>query len=114
MFDLALDTEHVFAEHGAMARTGVRRRLTFLACAAMLALAVAGRGAQAFGPVEDPPAERTQVEYVVQPGDSLWSIAVGVGDGRDPRVVVDAIERSNGLSGPSIVPGQVLRIPVRA
>jgi nucleoid-associated protein YgaU len=49
---------------------------------------------------------------VVQPGDTVWSIAGEVaGDGRDVRVVVDAIEELNGLEGSVVVPGQVLELP---
>jgi nucleoid-associated protein YgaU len=49
---------------------------------------------------------------VVQPGDTVWSIAGEVaGDGRDVRVVVDAIEELNDLEGSVVVPGQVLELP---
>jgi nucleoid-associated protein YgaU len=49
---------------------------------------------------------------VVEPGDTLWSIALAVaGAGDDVRVVVDRIEELNGLGGPDLVPGQVLELP---
>ena len=49
---------------------------------------------------------------VVQPGDTVWSIAGEVaGNGRDVRVVVDAIEELNDLEGSVVVPGQVLELP---
>jgi nucleoid-associated protein YgaU len=48
---------------------------------------------------------------VVQPGDTLWSIAGSVADGNDIRVVVDSIQELNGLEGSEIVPGQVLQVP---
>ncbi|MGY1772149.1 LysM peptidoglycan-binding domain-containing protein [Blastococcus sp. SYSU D00813] len=49
---------------------------------------------------------------VVQPGDTVWSIAAGVADpGEDVRAVVDAIERLNDLEGAVVVPGQVLEVP---
>jgi nucleoid-associated protein YgaU len=49
---------------------------------------------------------------VVQPGDTVWSIAVAVaGPGEDVRRVVDAIEELNGLAEAVVVPGQVLRVP---
>ena len=48
---------------------------------------------------------------VVQPGDTLWSIAVpAAGDG-DVRAEVAAIRRLNGLSSARLVPGQTLRLP---
>jgi LysM repeat protein len=51
------------------------------------------------------------VTVVVQPGDSLWSIAVSRYPADDPRARVDAIERLNGLSGPTIVVGETLHLP---
>lgn len=48
---------------------------------------------------------------VVQPGDTLWSIAAARYPGDDPRERVDAIERLNGLSGPTIVTGETLLLP---
>ena len=35
-------------------------------------------------------------EYVVQPGDTLWSIAAQIAPDDDPRVVVDALRAANG------------------
>jgi nucleoid-associated protein YgaU len=48
---------------------------------------------------------------VVQPGDSLWSIAEARYPGADTRERVDAIERLNGLGGPVIVTGETLQLP---
>jgi LysM domain len=48
---------------------------------------------------------------VVEPGDTLWSIAASVADGDDVRAVVDRIQELNGLEGSAVVPGQVLRLP---
>ncbi|MGY1742592.1 MULTISPECIES: LysM peptidoglycan-binding domain-containing protein [unclassified Blastococcus] len=49
---------------------------------------------------------------VVQPGDTVWSIATAVADpGEDVRAVVDAIERLNDLEGAVVVAGQVLEVP---
>ncbi|TFV86830.1 LysM peptidoglycan-binding domain-containing protein [Blastococcus sp. CT_GayMR16] len=48
---------------------------------------------------------------VVQPGDTLWSIAsVAAGSG-DVREVVDHIQELNGLQGTVLLPGQVLELP---
>jgi len=49
--------------------------------------------------------------YVVQSGDTLWSIAVSREPGSDPRPVVQAIADVNGVDAGSLVPGQVLVIP---
>ena len=48
---------------------------------------------------------------VVQPGDTLWSIALTVAPEEDTRGVVDAIVAANDLDGVGLVPGQVLRLP---
>lgn len=46
------------------------------------------------------------MNYVVQPGDTIWSIASRFG------VTVDAIMRANNLSSPNMIyVGQTLRIP---
>jgi nucleoid-associated protein YgaU len=55
------------------------------------------------------PVERV----VVRPGDTLWSIAAARYPADDPRERVDAIERLNGLSGPTIVVGESLLLPPR-
>lgn len=48
---------------------------------------------------------------VVQPGDTLWSIAESVADGNDIRAVVDRIQQLNGLEGSDLAPGQILQLP---
>lgn len=48
---------------------------------------------------------------VVQPGDSIWSIAEGIAAGQDPRGVVMRIQQLNGLGDWPIVPGQRLVVP---
>jgi hypothetical protein len=49
---------------------------------------------------------------VVEPGDSLWSIASSVaGGGDDVRAVVYEIQQLNQLDDAVVVPGQVLRLP---
>jgi len=68
--------------------------------AASLALARVATGDTA--PVE---------QVVVQPGDTLWSIAATRYPADDPRERVDAIERLNGLSSPMIVVGETLLLP---
>jgi LysM repeat protein len=50
-------------------------------------------------------------EVVVQPGDTLWSIATEHYPRDDVRNRVDDIERINGLQSPLIEAGQTLRLP---
>jgi nucleoid-associated protein YgaU len=48
---------------------------------------------------------------VVQPGDTLWSIASPVAGNGDVRATVAEIRRLNGLSSARLVPGQTLQLP---
>jgi len=53
-------------------------------------------------------ATDTQHTYVVQPGDTLWSIVGGLGVDGDRRVAVHAVAEANG--GATLAPGQVLSL----
>ncbi|WP_082772529.1 LysM peptidoglycan-binding domain-containing protein [Actinoplanes sp. TFC3] len=48
---------------------------------------------------------------VVQPGDTLWSIAARVAPGRSPQDVLPEIRRLNGIRGTGIYAGQTLTLP---
>jgi LysM repeat protein len=48
--------------------------------------------------------------YVVQPTDTLWSIATAHYAG-DPREAIWELQRRNGLAGTTIRPGQRLVLP---
>jgi LysM repeat protein len=52
----------------------------------------------------------TEQTYVVQAGDSLWSIAVAHYGG-DPREGVWRLEERNHLAGAVVRPGERLRLP---
>ena len=69
------------------------------ALAVMVALSRVAQGGEATATV------------VVQPGDTLWTIAAQRYPGDDPRARVDEIERLNNLSNPEIVAGETLRLP---
>ena len=106
MFDSALDTEHVFEHSRGMLPARIRRRRA----AVVLIGAVLVLGVPAVSrAVGDPAAQ--PATYVVRPGDTLWSIAVRVSPGSDPRPVVDAIVRANGIDAARLVPGQELQLP---
>jgi hypothetical protein len=49
-------------------------------------------------------------EYIVQPGDTLWSIATEIAPDRDPREVVDALRAANG--GPELEVGDRLVLAI--
>lgn len=48
---------------------------------------------------------------LVEPGDTLWSIALEVAPASDPRDVVDEIVRLNALGSSSVIAGQSIAIP---
>jgi hypothetical protein len=47
----------------------------------------------------------------VQPGESLWQVAVRVAPGADPRLVIDELVRANHLPSATVVAGQQLVVP---
>ena len=75
-------------------------RILIVSVLAVVLWAVFARSSDASGP------ERS---YVVQPRDTLWSIAAQ--SYADPREGIWEIQRRNGLGGTTIVPGQVLVLP---
>ena len=75
-------------------------RILILAALGIFLWATFARSSDASGP------ER---RYVVQPADTLWSIASS--GYADPREGVWEIKERNGLKGATIVPGQVLVLP---
>jgi nucleoid-associated protein YgaU len=75
-------------------------RIIVVAALALFLWAAFARSSDASGP------ERT---YVVQPYDTLWSIAAA--EYGDPREGVWEIRERNGLDAATIVPGQVLVLP---
>jgi hypothetical protein len=76
-------------------------RLAIVAAVALVAWATFVRPSEGYG------GERA---YVVQPADTLWSIAAANYSG-DPREAVWELRRRNGLDGTLLVPGQRLVLP---
>ncbi|MBI3648546.1 MAG: LysM peptidoglycan-binding domain-containing protein [Actinobacteria bacterium] len=95
-----------------MGRTGVRRRrfvLTLVSTTlSALLIGPVGHGLSAGAQVR----READSTYVVGQGDTLWSIAAGrEAPGEDPRPLIDAIERANGIGPADLVPGQTLVVP---
>jgi hypothetical protein len=63
----------------------------------------AALGGSSLAPVERRPQV---VTVVVEPGDTLWSIAKRLAPERDTREVVDALVQARGTS--SVMPGETL------
>jgi hypothetical protein len=86
-----------------------RRRVLAALVGLGLVLTVARAGV-AFGGSSLASADRLPHvhQVVVQPGDSLWSIAERVAPGHDPRPIVDALAGANGSS--TLIAGQTLSV----
>ena len=94
----------------------VRRRRVMLGTVAAgllvaLALPWSGTGGSLATPGSAQAGEKVaaHTSYVVQPGDTLWSIAVRLDPSGDPRPVVDELAAQVG--GPNVVPGEQLVLP---
>ncbi|MBO0703102.1 MAG: LysM peptidoglycan-binding domain-containing protein, partial [Candidatus Dormibacteraeota bacterium] len=57
-----------------------------------------------------PPPRPAEV-VVVQPGQTVWSIAEAHFPNQDPRQTVDEIDQVNHLHGGLVYPGERLRLP---
>jgi hypothetical protein len=112
MFDLHVDIEQRFAQHGGMHRTYVRRRILATVVAAWLAGVLTVSMAHV---LQAPSVTNvSQHSYVVRSGDTLWSIATRLSAGSDPRPLIEAIERVDRIGAADILPGERLVIPVVA
>ena len=101
--------------------SGLNRRGRLARTLVVLSLAVVLLAGFAFtagaGDVVTSSADSGSSSYVVLTvgsGDSIWSIARTVADGRDVRSVVDAIVTANSLSDGNVVAGQKIRVPLQA
>lgn len=94
------------------ARTFRRRRLAVLAAAVLPVVAVIGLASisSSDAPAPTPAAHGAGagLVYVVQPGDTVWSIARKIDPTGDTRETVDRIVHLNGSA--SLQPGQRLRL----
>lgn len=78
---------------------------------ATVALTAAVRAQAASSGSAPAAVDRSMTQVVVQPGQTLWSIAVRADPKADPRAVVQQIADINALPGVSIQPGQQLWVP---
>ena len=98
------------------AHGGVRltRRGRLAVVLSVLGLLVVGFSAT--GHVASQAASSAGVQHArtvtVQPGESLWAVAVRVAPHADPRLVVARIAEINHLRGAQVVAGQQIRVPV--
>jgi LysM repeat protein len=83
----------------------VPMRMLVIISIAVAALLLLASAVQATG---DPVAT---IDYRVETGDTLWSIAAESGVGDDLRSTISVIKRLNDLDGSVIYAGQVLELP---
>jgi len=98
------------SDRGPAPRLAVRRRRTLLGVvvAGLIGLAALPAGALGgHGPAAA--ALRPHQVYVVQPGDTLWSVAQRLDPAGDPRVLVS--ELTARLGSDRLVAGERLRLP---
>jgi LysM domain len=94
------------------ARLTRRGQLVLITLSAVVALAVAGLLiSRTGGTATERPEPVGQRSIVVQPGQTLWSIAKDVAPGRDIREVIYEIRRINGLDSAMVRSGQTLELP---
>ena len=87
------------------------RVLLLLALVAVLFAAFSlGRSASQAAPTADGPSAPAQ-HVVVQPGESLWTVAQRTAPDHDPREVVARLRELNGLTTSQLQPGQQLIVP---
>lgn len=87
-----------------------RTLIVALALVGALAFSVAGRSATS--QATDGPAVAATTTVVVQPGQTLWSVAQSLSPDTDVRETIARIQELNGLTGSSVKPGQSLVVPV--
>jgi LysM repeat protein len=90
-----------------LTRRGRAVVLTFLLALASLASVVLFTTASR---ADNPPVGPAPT-VVVQPRDTLWSIATRVSSGHDPHAVIAEIRELNGLDGYVVQPGDTLILP---
>jgi nucleoid-associated protein YgaU len=82
-----------------------------VAAAAALWLAAATRAQAANHGVAPGTVEQSMTAVVVQPGQTLWSIALRAEPAADPRVVISQIVEFNALGSDVVVPGERIWVP---
>ncbi|MGY1723590.1 LysM peptidoglycan-binding domain-containing protein [Blastococcus sp. SYSU DS0533] len=92
-------------------RLTARGRRVVAVVVLLLALGVVALGGAVLGEARDGLELMGTAKVIVEPGDTLWSIAGAVAGERDVRDVVVDIRQMNGLESAAITPGQVLVLP---
>ena len=107
-FDARFEAQFAPVERGVLRLTRRGRTLALLVVTALLLIAFSvGRVSSSQAATGEPVQLHT---VLVSSGETLWSIAKREAPARDPREVVDAIQRANHLTG-ALQIGQKLVLP---
>jgi nucleoid-associated protein YgaU len=82
----------------------------FVSRLASIGVALALLAAFALGAARPSVGATPEARYVVQRGDTLWTIAESRYGG-DPREGVWRLQQANGLAASTLTPGQVILVP---
>jgi hypothetical protein len=82
-----------------------------LATVALTVVSMSLSGAQAANHGRAGAGYQGMRQIVVQPGQTLWSIAVRAEPSADPRQVIAEIMAANSLTGSSVQTGELLWVP---
>ena len=108
-FDARFEAQFAPVERGVLRLTRRGRTLALLVVTALLLIAFSvGRVSSSQAATSGEPVQLHTV--LVSSGETLWSIAKREAPTRDPREVVDAIQRANHLTG-ALQIGQKLVLP---
>ena len=88
-----------------------RGRVVVLVAGLLTLLAVAFASGSGSVATEHPGQPVPTRIVVVQPGQTLWSIAQQASDGGDVRATVDRIQELNAMDSAAVTAGQRIRIP---
>lgn len=101
------------AQHVRLTTRG--RALVLIALVAVLFGAFSfGRANSEAAPAVDVPVVPAVQQTVIQPGESLWTVARRIAPDNDPRAVVAQIRKLNDMTGSQVLAGQHLLLPVAA
>jgi Tfp pilus assembly protein FimV len=81
------------------------------AAVVLIWLAAAGGAAASDHGLPSRAVYRGLTQVVVQPGQTLWSIASAAEPSADPRLVIQQIVQANALGGATVHVGQLLWVP---
>jgi LysM domain len=77
----------------------------------VLGVALAGGAAQASNHGRDGAGYQGMHQIVVQPGETLWTIATSAEPSADPRLVISQIMTTNSMTSTAVQAGELLWVP---